>query len=320
MVTDKSNILCILRILQDYTDESHILNAREINEKLKSLYGKDADRRTIYSAIDALVSMGYDISTYEENRIGFYLREREFDPADVRLLIDAVRGFEFISAKQTEELAKKLQNMLPVHERKRYAQANILRNDKKSPNSQVFLNIELLDQAINERKKVSFLYMDYNYEKKLVPRRPEPYVVSPYAMIAESEHYYLVLIKDGYTQPSFYRIDMMKELTILDEDIKISRKDADLDSVRKVVYAHAGQPEQIRLRCDKEALRYCLERFGVDITIIPSKDGKSFEAVFSASPQGIKYWALQQLEHVEVLAPESLRSAVLSAIKNNKYE
>jgi len=320
MASDKTNILCILRILQEYSDESHILNAREIGEKLKSIYGRDVDRRTIYGAIDSLISLGYDISTFEENREGFFLRERELDTADVRLLADAVRGFEFISEKQTEELVQKLQKMLPAHYRKRLGPSNILRTDKKSPNSQVFLNIELLDQAINEKKKISFIYTDYNYEKKLVPRRSEPYTASPYAMIAESEHYYLVMIKDGYTDPSFYRIDMMKDIRILEEPIAFSKQDAQLDSVKKVVYAHAGKPQQIRLRCDRETLRYCLERFGFDIIIIPSKDGRSFEAVFSAPPEGIKYWALQQIEHVEVLAPESLRQQVIEAIKNNKYK
>ena len=319
MVTDKANILCILKILQDYSDESHILNARQIIEKLKAIYGKEADRRTVYGAVDGLLSLGYDISTFDENGEGYYLRERDFDPADVRLLIDAVSGFEFISQRQTEELVKKLQNMLPIHERKRFAGSNILRNDKKSPNSQVFLNIELLNQAIDERKKVSFIYTDYDYEKKLVPRRNDPYIASPLAMIAESEHYYLVMIKDGHTEPSFYRIDMMKDINILDEDVSISRQDADLDSVRKVVYAHAGKPQQIKLRCDKEALRYCLERFGLDIIIIPSNDKTTFEAIFYASPQGILYWALQQLQHVEVLSPPELRQQVIDAINNNKY-
>ena len=154
MTTDKSNILCVLNILQDYSDESHILNAKDINEKLRAIYGRQTDRRTVYSAIDALIVMGYDISTFEENRKGFYLREREFDQADVRLLIDAVSSFEYISKKQTDELIKKLQLKLPVHDRKRFGNSNILRTDKKSPNSQVFLNIELLDQAINEKKKV----------------------------------------------------------------------------------------------------------------------------------------------------------------------
>ena len=319
MVTDKSNIICILKILEEYSDEDHILAVKDIQDKLHTLFGVRPDRRTIYGAINALEGLGYDISDYEDNGKGYFLRVRDFDSADIRLLMDAVRSFEYISQKQTDELVEKLQSKMSVYDRKRYGSSNIMRNDKKSLNSQVFLNIDLIDQAINEKKMISFTYMDYDLDKKLKPRRCESYIASPYVMMVESEHYYLVLIKKGHTEPGFYRIDMMKDIEILDDDIEFTKQEAKLDSIRKVVYAHAGTPEHIRLKCDKSALRYCLERFGLDIIIIPSKDGQTFEAVFDAPPAGIVYWALQQVQSVEVLAPEHLRQEVIGAIKNNKY-
>ena len=49
-------------------------------------------------------------------------------------------------------------------------------------------------------------------------------------------------------------------------------------------------------------------------------DGSAFEAVFKAPPEGILYWALQQMQSVEVLAPASLREKVIEAIENNKYK
>ncbi len=320
MATDKMNALCVLKILQEYSDEDHIMTAKDIQEKLKAVYGISPDRRTIYGAVNALADLGYEISTFEDNGKGYYLMIRDLDKADIRLLTDAVTAFEYISQKQTSELVEKLKGMLSVHERKAWIGSSIIRTDKKSTNSQVFLNIELLEQAISERKKVSFTYLDYDYDKKLSPRRPEPYVANPYAMMVESEHYYLVMILDGKDRPSFYRIDMMRDIRILDETISISKRDAELDSISKVVYAHAGEPELIRLRCDKKALRYCLERFGIDITIIPLGDGSTFEAVFKAPPEGILYWALQQIQSVEVLAPASLREKVIAAIENNKYK
>ena len=152
MITDKSNMLCILKILEEYSDEDHILSAADIREKLRVLYGREPDRRTVYGAINALAGMGYDISSFDENGKGYYLRVREFDTADIRLLIDAVRSFEYISQKQTDELVEKLQSKMSVYDRKRYGASNIMRSDKKSLNSQVFLNIELLDQAINLKK------------------------------------------------------------------------------------------------------------------------------------------------------------------------
>ena len=319
MITEKANILCLLRVLEEFTDENHILTTKELTEKLKIIYDISPDRRTIYSGINQLRSMGVEISTYEENGKGYYLSVRDFDSADIRLLIDAVNSFEYISQKQTDELCDKLKKKLSVHERKRYNSSNLVRMDKKSPNSQVFLNIDILNQAINDKRKVSFTYMDYDYEKKLRPRRSEPYIANPYSMIVESEHYYLVMILQGKSDPSFYRIDMMKDIEILDEHIDISVKDAQLDTVKKVVYAHAGKPESIRMRCDKKALRYVLERFGFDIMIIPLNNGEKFETVVTVPAQGVLYWALQQLQSVEILEPQSLRNQITEIIKNNKY-
>ena len=319
MISDKSNIICILRILEEWSDEDHILSTKDIQEKMRAGYGAEPDRRTIYGIIEALIGLGYDISTYDENGKGYYLRVRDFDTADIRLLTDAVNAFEYISKNQTDELVEKLKNKLSAHERKRWIGSSIIRSDKKSPNSQVFLNIEMLEQAISEKKKVSFTYMDYDLDKKLVPRRAEPYVANPYCMVVESEHYYLVMILEGKDQPSFYRIDMMRDIKILDETISISKKDADLDSINKVVYAHAGKPEQIKLRCRRPALRYCLERFGLDIMIIPESDKEYFIASFSAPPEGVLYWALQQMQTVEVIEPKWLREKITDIVKNCNY-
>ena len=319
MLTNKANVICMLKVLEEYSDEDHILSAKDISVKLESLYGLPLDRRTIYSIIETLLELGYDISTYEENGKGYFLRVRDFDSADIRLLIDAVNSFEYISKKQTDELNEKLRKKLSIHERKHFGTSNLVRMDKKSLNSQVFLNIEILDQAISLRKKVSFTYLDYDYDKTLKPRREKPYIANPYFMIVESEHYYLVMILQGKQEPSFYRIDMMQNIEILDNNIDISSKDAQLDTVKKVVYAHAGRPESIRLRCNKKALRYVLERFGHDIMIIPLNDGAQFEAIFTAPSEGILYWALQQLQDVEVLEPGSLRNKIIGILNDNKY-
>lgn len=66
--------------------------------------GLDVDRRTVYSAIDLLKRLGYDISDYSENGEGYFLREREFETAEVHLLMDAVYSHQAISQAQTQKL------------------------------------------------------------------------------------------------------------------------------------------------------------------------------------------------------------------------
>ena len=102
--TDKSNMLCILYILEEYSDENHILRQKDIIAKMKLLYDRTVDRRTIYGAVDALEDFGYEISKYEDNGIGYYIIDRKFSQAEIKLLIDAIYSCQYISPKQTEEL------------------------------------------------------------------------------------------------------------------------------------------------------------------------------------------------------------------------
>ena len=90
MLPDRANLLCVLKILEEYSDSEHILPMREIIGKMKSIYDIDIARRAVYGAIELLKQMGYDISTYEENGRGYYLRSRQFEPSELRLLTDAV--------------------------------------------------------------------------------------------------------------------------------------------------------------------------------------------------------------------------------------
>ncbi len=87
----------------------HILPMREIIAKMQSLYGIKIDRRTVYGVVALLIELGYDISIYEDNGVGYYLRERELEQSEVLLLTDAVYSFPFIPARQTEQLVQKLQ-------------------------------------------------------------------------------------------------------------------------------------------------------------------------------------------------------------------
>lgn len=318
ITSDKDNILCILRILEEYSDEDHILSLKEILSKMETEYQRTVDRRTVYAAMDGLEEFGYDISKYSDNGRGYYLAERTFSTAEIRLLTDAVYSCRYISPAQTEELLKKLRSFLSQYDRKSLNYTNIIKTEKKSPNKEVFLNIELLGEAIDAHRQISFTYMDYDHNKKLVPRRSEKYVASPYSMICEGSLYYLVLIYRGQTKPGFYRIDMMKDIEILPDPIEISKREANLDSVKKVVYAHSGEPVRVTIKFTKKVLRYVIEEFGKDTLITDNGDG-TFTADVLTAAEGLVYWALQYMQDAEIVSPAPLRRKIKEAIRANRY-
>ena len=316
MITDKAITICLLEVLKEYSDEENIMTMKDILTKMNILYGLKPDRRTVYSAMSLLNDLGYDISLYDENKEGYYLRSRDIESSEILLLCDAVYSFPFISARQSEQLIKKLQSQVSVHKRKRYRHLKLVNRERKTDNKQVFLNIEELDEAISLKKKVSFTYLKYDLGKNLIPRRERKYIVNPYQMVYMNEHYYLVCNYCGYNDTSFYKIDRMRDIEILRENI--DRPLENNNEIENAIYAFAGEPEEVIMHCSKYVIDDVIDKFGASVSLT-NKDDETFVARVKVSPKGMKYWAMQYMQYVEVIQPQWLRDEIVEIVKNNRY-
>ena len=319
MLTEKAIAICLLEVLSEYSDDNHILSMSDITNKIEQLYGLKPDRRTIYAALETLVELGYDISFYKENGKGYYIRDRHIEVSEAHLLSDAICAFPFISEKQTSHLLKKIQSLVSIHERKTIKNLTVIRADQKTQNKQVFYNIEMLDEAIEKKLKVTFDYYDYGIDKHLHKRREKKYKVNPYRLVFSNEHYYLICIMSRQENVSMYRLDRIQNIEIT--DIPLDKRDAQCDLhtvVKEAVYAHTGQTDKIVILIDKKILNDVFDKFGTNIALSEADDGR-VRVTMNASLKGIKYWALQYLETAEIVEPLSLRNDILTTLANNKY-
>ena len=186
--------MLILEILKDYTDADHRLTQQEIIDLLKLNYGAECDRRSIRNNIRSLKDMGYEIATER----GCYLAEREFDDAELRMLIDSVLFSKNLSSVQAKRLIEKLRGFGNRYFHAKVAHVCNLPEFFHSDNKQVMLALDALNDAIEEKRKVSFIYNRYGTDFKLRPRRDEPYIVNPYQMVANNGRYYLIGNYDKY--------------------------------------------------------------------------------------------------------------------------
>ena len=92
--------LFILKYLTEQTDENHLATIANINEYLRQ-YDLDANRETISECIKELQEVGYDIFCVRSTQNQYYMRERRFSLAEVKLLVDAVQSSRFISEEQS---------------------------------------------------------------------------------------------------------------------------------------------------------------------------------------------------------------------------
>ncbi len=317
----KAKILVLLKVLEQYTDETHRLTVPQLAEALER-EGVPCERKSIYADIDALRAMGYDIELQRGPGGGYYLASREFQLPELKLLVDAVQSSRFITQKKSRELIKKLSGLTSLHEAQALQRQVFVAGRAKSDNETGLYSVDTLHTAISEGKMVEFSYSDWGPDKKKHLRRDgKAYRVSPWALAWENNGYYLIAYQD-YAAPAsirHYRVDKMTRVTILDapREGKELYRDFDLTAYMQSMfnmYSAATQP--VTLRCETGMIGAMLDRFGTGVTLIEEEDGLHvhFTVPVAASPQ-FYGWVCGFGGAVEVTAPAAVRKDLAAMVQ-----
>ena len=322
------NILYILNVLKKYSDEDHMLSAIEIQRKVKEIYDVEIDPRTIRRNINLLkYKLDYDISTREENGKGYYINrdpETDFEPGEIRAIIDNFSYANYIVPSVAKEIIKKCKNMQNIYENEKLKDYQIYSVNSKTENAEVIKNIEDISESIFQNKKIKFEYWKYAITNKLEKKIVSTPTVSPYAIIYNKQEFYLIGIKEGETKFYNYRLDRMKNVQILNEDIKIKKKKSEIqDFAESSTEMFGGEKEEIEAICHIWLLDTIFETFGRNVTIekIPN-DEEYFKLLVDTNTMGFKMWAMRNIDLVEVKRPITLRNEMQEVVKNamKKYE
>ena len=162
--------MLILEILEQYTDSDHPLTQMEIVDLLEKNYGVPCTRQTVKNNLMLLGEMGYEISMEG----GICLMSRQFENAELRMLIDSVLFSRTLSGKQAKRLIEKLTGLGNKYFRAKVKHVCHLPKLIHSDNKQVLLNLDVLNDAIEQERKVRFTYNSYGKDFQLHPRRKDP--------------------------------------------------------------------------------------------------------------------------------------------------
>ena len=326
MNNKKIILLYILEILKEYSDAKHLLTQKDIIEKLKIIYNIDVDRKMIAYNIDTLIEYGYDIE--KGNKGGYFLNERDFNENEIKFLIDAIYSSSIIPSSNAKDLIKKLYSGLSLHERKDFSYIHKADKINRTSNKDVFLNIELINEAIHLNKQISFNYLRYNEEGILVKRREgKEYYVSPYYLIHSNSRYYL-LCSHNYDDHSNYRIDLMTNIKIIDRPIKPISEVKSLGSnfdiskyINDHIYIFGDDVIYSKIEInDPNCITYIKEWFSDNARIY--KENDKLIAYIKSDSYALFYWCLQYQEYIKVLEPQSLVDNIVKTLKESisKYE
>ena len=310
----KSKILYLMQIFLEETDEEHGLTMPQLIAKLEA-YGISVSRKTLYTDIADLSDFGIDIIGEKVGReYIYYAASRTFELAELKLLVDSVQAAKFISEKKSRELIKKLSTLTSRHEAKQLTRQVIISGRVKTMNESVYYGVDKLHQAINEDRKITFKYFQWNMDKEPELRHGgKTYTVSPWSLIWDDEYYYLVAYDEEAGKIKHYRVDKMQNIARTDE-ARAGQEEFESFNVstysKQLFGMFGGEVRKITLECKKEAAGIIIDRFGKDVIMQKISDDSFICVVDVAVSRQFEGWLFSLSDIVKITAPADVADAV----------
>ncbi len=306
----KFKLYYLSRIMLEKTDDDHMIDMSEIKTALEA-YGVTADRKSLYDDLEALRVLGVDVIGEKVGRNYYYhVGGKQFEIAELKLLVDAIQSSKFITEKKSKELIKKLTDMASHYEATQLKRQVVVQGRVKTMNESIYYFVDDVHRAIAENKKIRFEYMKWNEQKKMVRRKDGSYIVSPWALTWDDENYYLIAFDEEAGCIKHFRVDKLKSIEVLDElrEGKEEFKAFNLAKYAKMSFGmFSGKPTKVKIAFDNEMAGVFIDRFGRDISIYPAdKRGWSEISVDVTMSDQFLGWIFALGPKVKILSPEDV--------------
>ena len=301
----KKRILLLLKYFYERTDENHQTDTLKLIDFFKS-QNTPANRKTLKNDIDTLVEAGYDIITEASKPNRYYMGSREFELPELKLLVDAVSSSRFITQKKSNQLIEKLTDMASITHREELKRNIYPTSRVKSTNETSVYAVDSINEAINNRQKISFKYFDYDADKKKVFRRDgDRYELSPYALIWNEDFYYVMGYSEYYEKVVTFRVDRIKDAEVLEERAKPKPKGFKIEEYAKKTFEmYDGEDAKLTLECKTAFMKYVIDRFGENVRTGKIDDDRFLATVNVVLSPTFYAWVFQFKGGIRIKSPK----------------
>ncbi len=334
--------LCILSVLHEHAevgaevDEegNRYLMQSQICELLATDFDMEANRRTVarnlqnlYYAGETYPNLGLRLAFISSDRratgeaavhqkellvhAGWRLAEDSgFETSEIRMLVDAVLGSPMIPPNQVNQLVERLAALSPDP----IAIPNVMREGHLPVvNSQFFLNIELLNEAIQQHRYVTFILGAFDKSRKLSRTQPDgstrTYRMAPLQLLVSKGRCYFMAQTEHREEPIKFRVELMLDVQITEDVVpsEISAKDINVAKFREQhAYMMSGEVRPVKLRVGRDHLHAVYDQFGPNVHFFNELE-ETIDVSLESAMYSVLFWALQYYRFVEVLEPAEWR-------------
>ncbi|MDD3217548.1 MAG: WYL domain-containing protein [Lachnospiraceae bacterium] len=304
----KLKIIYLMKIFLEKTDETHSISMAEILSSLET-YGISAERKSIYADIECLKMYGMDIIGESQNRTYYYhVGNRQFELAELKLLVDSVQSAKFITTRKSNELIKKIEGFASKYEAQQLQRQVYVSERVKTINENIYYNVDKIHAAIGANSKIKFQYYQWNVDKKMELKHDGAYYeISPWALSWDDENYYLIAYEDKEECIKHFRVDKMLNIEATGkrrEGLKAFR-DFDMAVYAKKMFGmFNGKEQMVKLECENYMAGVIIDRFGKEIMMI-KKDTEHFVVnVKVAVSRQFLGWIISLGSGVKIIGPD----------------
>ena len=306
----KLKLIYLIKVMLEKTDEEHGLTRTEIESALE-MYGITVERKSIYTDFDALRELGIDVIKKQNGKIHTYhVVSRQFELAELKLLVDAIQASKFITEKKSKQLIKKLESLASSHEAKQLQRQVYVLGRIKTMNESIYYNVDEIHNAIASNRKIRFQYFQWNIKKETELRKDgQYYEISPWALSWHDENYYMIGYDSEAQIIKHYRVDKMLKCTCMDE-AREGKKLFDTFDVaaytRKSFGMYGGEEQSVKLEFDNSLVGVVIDRFGKDIIIAPAGDKHFTIKVDVVVSDQFLGWVFALGDGAKIIGPENV--------------
>ena len=316
MTKDNWQKVKLLKMMDLLRAESSPQNPLTTERICKTLIGQgiNCDRKTLTKDIQTLRNYGYEIEVKQiGHEKGYFVPEkkRDFSLAEQKIIIDALQAANFITREKTDELITKVAELNAEQKEHILSTSVVCFNKRKHSNEEIYMNVSVLEEALTQRLKASFVYFDRNENGERIYRKDrQRYVVEPMALIFNEDNYYLMCFSSKYDSITNYRIDRMDEVKIERESVsdKAIIPDEDFAEYTKQVFKMYNCPStDITIEFNDSLIGVIQDKFGEYTKIVRTSKDRCVASIKVQVSPVFWGWIFQFVGEMSIVSPEQLK-------------
>ena len=297
---------------------------QQIHDELEK-YDITADRKSLYNDIEETKILGIKVEGRQIGRNYFYkVVEKHLELAELKLLVDANQSAKFISEKKSCVLIKKLEEFASEYEAQELLRQVVMSGRVKTMNESIYYNVDEIHRAIGKNQRITFKYWKWNLNKEMELKKDgNLYDVSPWALCWDDENYYLIAFDEKDQKIKHYRVDKMKNITMID-DMRNGREHFEhfdvAEYMKRSFGMFGGDAELVKLRVKNELVGVIIDRFGKDVSLFQDDKEHFFVHVKVNVSNQFFAWVFGLGTGIQISGPSIVRNDFIEYINGIKKQ